>query len=185
MAKKQIPPGCGYCFSKEDRSTVSCLCLFYFVGRILLYTAGRPQTDYVDQARLELSRYLYLPTSTSWVLGWKVCTTTPHPKHFFIAFIYFVVCVLTLWLSDMLIATWGSKEDLTGRRWWIKSSSENRPVLNVWVGMRWSKHWVSLDKWTRPWDFNSCGTGVSWPSVSVLVVRDLVRSVRFDSRYCV
>lgn len=58
MAKKQIPPGCGYYVSKEDRSTVSCLCLFYFVGRILLYTADWPQTDYLDQARLELSRYL-------------------------------------------------------------------------------------------------------------------------------
>lgn len=61
MAKKQIPPGCGCYVSKEDRSTVNCLCLlFYFVGRVLLYCAGWPQT-HVDQASLELINYTCLP----------------------------------------------------------------------------------------------------------------------------
>jgi hypothetical protein len=46
----------------------------FFWDRVSLYSPGCPGTHFVDQAGLELRN---LPASASWVLGLKVCATTP------------------------------------------------------------------------------------------------------------
>jgi hypothetical protein len=52
-----------------------CLFLFlFFWDRVSLYSPGCPGTHFVDQAGLELRNP---PASASWVLGLKVCATTP------------------------------------------------------------------------------------------------------------
>jgi hypothetical protein len=58
------------------------LLLFCFVllwDRVSLYSPGCPGTHSVDQAGLELRNP---PASASWVLGLKVCATTPGSRLF-------------------------------------------------------------------------------------------------------
>jgi hypothetical protein len=50
------------------------LFFFFFWDRVSLYSPGYPGAHFVDQAGLELRNP---PASASWVLGLKVCTTTP------------------------------------------------------------------------------------------------------------
>jgi hypothetical protein len=47
---------------------------FFFRNRVSLYSPGCSGTHFVDQAGLELRNS---PASASWVLGLKVCATTP------------------------------------------------------------------------------------------------------------
>ena len=71
----------------------SCFCLFvclffvflFFRDRLSLYSPACPGTHFVDQAGLELRNP---PAPASWVLGLKMCATTPS-FCFKILFIYF------------------------------------------------------------------------------------------------
>jgi hypothetical protein len=51
-----------------------CLFFFFFRDTVSLYSPGCPGTHFVDQAGLELRNP---PASASWVLGLRVCATTP------------------------------------------------------------------------------------------------------------
>jgi hypothetical protein len=67
----------------------NCLQPFLFLvfqDRVSLYSSECPGTHFVDQADLELRN---LPASACWVLGIKVCATTPS---LFTAFYMTFVC---------------------------------------------------------------------------------------------
>jgi hypothetical protein len=67
-------------FSSFIHLFVCLFVCFVFQYRVSLCSPGCPGTHFVDQAGLELRN---LPASASWVLGLKVCATTPSFPSFF------------------------------------------------------------------------------------------------------
>jgi hypothetical protein len=71
------PKWCGpSCFLE-----VLLLTFFFSWDRVSLYSPGCPGTHFVDQAGLKLRNP---PASASWVLGLKVCATTPGSASYFL-----------------------------------------------------------------------------------------------------